>query len=159
MDNEGGVIERIGIDGRGREIIQSSLGLCVNAMTIDFSSFTIFWLDGCTFTLESVRMDGVRTTSSISIVLSSLSSVGISVYKDFIVWSDSFNRNVRGVNTTVGNAVIDVSQTLLTVFGGVEVVHPDKQPNGEQIRHSSFYDIIGVFPWLMWEHMCNLAGG
>lgn len=132
MDNEGGAIERIGIDGRGRETVMDDLGSCVDAMTIDFSSFTIFWLDRCTFTLESIRMDGVRISSSISIVLSSLTSVGISVFGDFIVWSDSFNRNVRGVNRTLGNSVIEVSQTLPTVFGGVEVVHPDKQPSGEQ---------------------------
>lgn len=131
MDNEGEAIERIGIDGRGRETIRSSLGPCVDAMTIDFSSFTLFWLDRCSFTLESIRMDGVRTSSSILIVLSSLSSVGISVFGDFIVWSDSFNGNVRGVNRTVGNAVIEVSQTMVTIFGGVEVVHPDKQPTGE----------------------------
>jgi hypothetical protein len=125
-------IERIGVNGMGREVVKSRVGSCVKALTLDFSTFTIFYLDSCTLQLISIRMDGVRTSSTISIALSSLTSSGLSVYQDFIYWTDSTTRTLRRANrTTEGATVEEIVRTEPTLFGGVEVVHPDKQPFGK----------------------------
>lgn len=130
MDSERGRIERVSIDGQGREIIVNNLGTCVQAMTLDFASFTIFWTNRCTRRLESVRMDGIRLASSVSISLSSLTANGVSLLGDYLYWSDSSSLTLRRVNRTSGEPVMEVSQRYLTFFGGVEVVHPSKQPEG-----------------------------
>ena len=127
---QGGRIERVSIDGRGREVITRNLGTCVQAMTLDFNSFTIFWTNRCSRRLESVRMDGTRLASSISISLSSLTTAGISIFGDHLYWSDSSARTLRRVNWTSGEEVMDISQQYATLFGGVELVHPKKQPQG-----------------------------
>lgn len=131
MDRERGRIERISIDGQGREVIVGNFGTCVQAMTLDFESFTIFWTDRCTLQLESIRMDGSRLASSVSIQLNSLTTAGISIFNDYLYWSDSSSRTLRRVNRTSGELVMEVSQQFLTFFGGVDVVHPSKQPQGE----------------------------
>lgn len=130
VDHNRQTIERIGVNGRGREIIKSiaNLGSCVEAMTLDFPTFTIFYIDRCSIKVMSVRMDGVRTSSSLSLSLQSLISKGVSVFQDFIYWTDSSTFSVRGVNRTTGDPVVKVSPTIRTLFGGVEVVHPKKQP-------------------------------
>lgn len=132
MDKDRETIERIGVNGQGREVIKSNLGTCVDAMTLDFPTFTIFYIDRCSFKVKSIRMDGVRTSSSLSLSLSSLISKGISVYEDFVYWTDTSTFSVRGVNWTIGEPVVQVTETIRTFFGGVEVVHPKKQPLGKK---------------------------
>ena len=132
VDKRTETIERIGVNGMGREIIKSNIGTCVEAMTMDFPSFTIFYLDDCTLNLKSVRMDGVRTSSSLFLPLTSLISTGISVYEDFIYWADSSTFSVRRVNRTIPRPqVVDVNYRVRSLLGGVEVVHPVKQPFGK----------------------------
>lgn len=134
MDNHRQTIERIGVNGLGREVIKinSNLGTCVEAMTLDFPTFTIFYIDRCSIRVMSIRMNGVRTSSSLSLSLPSLVSKGVSVFEDFVYWTDSSTFSVRGVNRTVGEPVVQVSRTIRTLFGGVEVVHPKKQPLGKK---------------------------
>lgn len=117
----------------GREIVKSNLGACVDAMTLDFPTFTIFYLDRCTISLKSVRIDGIRTSSSLSLSFSSLTSLGISIYEDFVYWTDSSTSSLRRVNwTTTGAPAVEVTQPIRSLFGGVEVVHPNKQPFGKR---------------------------
>lgn len=134
MDRLKMTIERIGVDGRGRDVIRHTRNTCIDAMTLDFSSFSIFWLDRCASRLQSVRVDGILAASSISISFPAVTASGMSVYEDYVYWPDSSTKSLRRVNHTAGEPVVQVSQTFLpTVFGGVEVVHPSKQPYGKPL--------------------------
>ncbi len=126
-----GSIERVGVDGRAREVIRSGLGAsCIQALTLDFASFTIYWTNRCSFSLESVRMDGNRAYTSVT--LGTLSSIGVSLFNDFLYWTDSFNQGLYRVNRTAGTpATRVIGRRIDGIFGGVEVVHPSKQPEGE----------------------------
>lgn len=142
VDRERQTIERIGVNGAGREVVKGSLGSCVEPMTLDFPTFTIFYLDRCSISVKSVRMDGVRTSSSLTLSLGSLISSGISVYEDFIYWTDSSTFSIRGVNRTIiGAPLVEVIRPLPSLFGGIEVVHPDKQPPGKQEHVSRLYPL------------------
>ena len=96
-------------------------------------------------------MDGVRTASSLSISLSSLLSSGLSIYQDYIYWADTQVRTLRAVNRTTGTPVLQVSQRFSrTTFGGVEVVHPSKQPAGKQLDPPS--PPLPLLPQTKWVH-------
>ena len=132
VDKRRETIERVGVNGMGREIIKSNIGTCVEAMAMDFHSLTIFYLDDCTLNFKFITMDGSRTSSSLFLPLTSLISTGISVYEDFIYWADSSTFSVRRVNWTIPRAqVVNVNHPIRSLLGGVEVVHPDKQPFGK----------------------------
>lgn len=135
-----GTIERVGVDGRGREIIREGLGTCVQTMTLDYASFTIYWIDKCLRTLESVMMDGVHTSNSVPI--GSVFTDGISILGDYLYWADTFSRSVRRLNRITGTPVVQVSQPKSGLFGGIEVVHPSKQPNGMYIHPPPLHNVV-----------------
>ena len=138
-DTQRQTIERVGVDGQGREVIRNGLGRCVKAISLDYILYTIFWTDTCIFRVESVRMDGNRTSNSVLVPLSSLNSGGITILDDYLYWTDSSssqqNAIIRRVNKTRGEPVVQISYGLNALLGGIEIVHPSKQPDGKKTFH------------------------
>lgn len=130
MDTQRGTIERVKANGEGKEAIREGLRSCARGLTIDVPTFTIYWTNRCTSTVESMRIDGVRTASSLTVRLNSINTNGLTMLGGFLYWADSSSQALRRVNTTSGSPVMEVSQTYPTVFGGVAAVHPSKQPPG-----------------------------
>lgn len=140
-DTERGTIERVGVDGNGREVIRSDLGTCIDALTLDYDTFTIFWISRCTFIIESVNMNGKRMSNSVRISTTLRPLGGISIFGDYLYWTESgIPSTVNRVNKVNGTPVVQVSGGNVGLYSGIEVVHPDKQPNGECPNHTRKFE-------------------
>ena len=144
-------IERVGIDGKGREIIKDNLGQCVEALTIDFVTQHLFWVDNCNFRLESTHIGGGEIIE-IQIQFSNIFTQGISTFGDYLFLTES--TIIKSLNKTSGENLGTVS-IHSGLIAGMEVVHPSKQPDGMQIDNNYIY-CFGLF--LLYHHM-GLAKG
>ena len=133
LDSSRGTIERVGVNGQVREVIRENLApSCAQVLTLDFSSFTIFWANRCDQTIDSVRMDGSRISSTVTIG-TGLSSTGLSIFDGFLYWANSVSGSLIRANRTTGQPLEEVSFLSRIFLGGVEIVHPEKQLEGECI--------------------------
>ena len=127
-------IERIGVDGQGKKTIKNNIGNCVQALAIDFISQSLFWVDSCSYTLESIHIDGHQTSNIVQVVLHlGLKSQGLSILHNYLYWTESGGSGsiIKRLDRMTGEPVIEVSQQIRKVFGGVEVVQPTKQPDSK----------------------------
>ena len=126
---------RIGVDGRGRATIKSHTGECVQALAVDFVTQSVFWVDSCSYTLESIHIDGHQTSNIVQVRLpSGLRSEGISIFNNYLYWTESglSGATIKRLDRVIGEPVVEeVSQVYHSIIGGVEVVHPSKQPDGK----------------------------
>ena len=79
-------------------------------------------------------MDGNHTSNSVLVPLTSLNSGGITILDDYLYWTDSSSQQnaiIRRVNKTRGEPVVQISYGLKALLGGIEIVHPSKQPEGK----------------------------
>lgn len=119
------------MDGEGRAIIKNNLATCVKALTIDFNSQSLFWVDNCNSRLESVRVDGQETSDFSRVQLvGSIFSGGISIFGNYLYWTESgIQGSIKILDRITGGPVVQVSTVLRGVVGGIEVVHPKMQPD------------------------------
>lgn len=136
-DSANGVIERVGVDGQGRAIIKENLSsTCIQVITLEYASSTIFWANTCTQQLESVRLDGMSLQDPISI---NLFSSGMCVFEGFIYWTEArLPASMKRANVTTGAPIVQVSSNIFSLLGDLDIVHPIKQPNGEHLRCYNF---------------------
>ena len=122
-------IQMVSVTGDGRQTFHSNTP-CVTAMTVDYAFHTIYWIDMCTFLIESLRLDGDSSTHSFPLDASIFFPSGLTVYRDLLYWSAS--SGIFMGNTSVSNTVgVSVFTTRNTRATGVQVVHPSQQPGGE----------------------------
>lgn len=105
----------------------------MRALTIDFAAQKLFWVDGCNHRLESVHISGDQISSVFSVQLHvGFTSQGISIFNNYLYWqeSGSLGTILKRMDRISAQTVEEVSMPLRGLFGGVEVVHPNKQPDG-----------------------------
>ena len=127
-------IERAAITGDGREVIrQEPQDSCVYPLLLEYITHTIYWIDTCAFFLKSVRMDGSLSSNEVNIARNIQRSTGMTLLHDSLYWTEPLD--IYTTNITTGTPVHHLFQsTQFQSLGGIEVVHPDKQPNGRNLR-------------------------
>lgn len=120
------------MDGQGRATIKANTGRCVEALTIDFVTQSVFWVDRCDFKLESIRIDGEQTSNFFQVHLGTIFSQGISIFDNYLYWTSNsgLSATVKRLDSVTGQPVVEVTSSLRGLLGGIEVVHPSKQPDG-----------------------------
>jgi len=124
------VIERASMDGANREVIHS-IGLAQpSGITVDWHSQTVFWTDSILQLIEGSQADGSGRE-----VLYSLtdSPVKITVDGSTVFWSDT-SGHVRAGHRSGGGNVTTLLSTLTGRPWGVEVVSPQRQPQGQSCK-------------------------
>ena len=120
------------VTGDAKWTLYTATSPCIWPLTLDYSSYTIYWINYCTFRLESMSMDGSMEKQSLDVGEVYFSS-GITQFKDEIYWTQRRNTisSVLSVNKTHGEDVKLVFSGSSTLrLGGIEVVHPSRQPSG-----------------------------
>ena len=115
------------MDGRGREVVNTAIRNCVQAITLDFITQSVYWVNTCLHRLESVRIDGADTSEVFKVQLSPLHSIGISIFENYLYWTATSRFNyIARLNRTSGATVTQVTNRVSA--RGIEVVHPSRQP-------------------------------
>lgn len=106
-------IERSGLDGSHRHTIVSFDVLWPNGLTLDLVRNRLYWIDAKLKTISSVNYDGSDRT----IVLKSSDFLNhpfsISVFEDFVYWTDWDKNSIFRANKFNGSNVTALTEKVL----------------------------------------------
>ena len=122
-------IEMVSVQGDSRSTFHTNID-CANALTIDYASHIIYWIDQCTFEIESLRLDGDSMTHSFPLNSIIFFSSGVTIYENTLYWaggSGIFSANRSESENPEIKHIFITSNTRAT---GIQVVHPSQQPSG-----------------------------
>ena len=126
-DLESGSLEMGSIFGGERESLITNLP-CLNSLTIDYSTHTIYWADTCLHLFQSLSMSGDRESLGypFSQIVYFVSAIG--QYEENIYWAEP-----RGIYTVglSGNGYTNVMTSASNRrLVSMQIVHPSQQPPG-----------------------------
>ena len=121
-------IERISMDGNNstRKALHSTNLAWPNALTIDYTTQTLYWADAQLNKIESSNVDGsnraLLTTNLI------LHPFGITYHNGYLYWSDWQTDQITMTHVSAPDNVTVLVSTLETEPMGLEVVATSRQP-------------------------------
>ena len=121
-------IEKCGMDGdpTTRKAIIKTRIMWPNALAIDYTIKSIWWIDAKLDFIESCDLDGGNRR-----VILGQDSVfhpfSISVFEDHIYWSDSSKTAIYKANKFTGQNVTFLKEGLVNTLG-ISMIHPQRQP-------------------------------
>ncbi|XP_046571738.1 low-density lipoprotein receptor-like isoform X2 [Haliotis rubra] len=125
---EPAMIGRCGMDGSNRSSIVDSKIYWPNGLTIDYSEGRLYWTDARLDTVSSSDMDGGDRRVVIQMPGSTEHMFALTMFQDFLYWSDWRSSTLRKVNKRTGK------DFEIIHIGGkgrpfdVKVFHPELQP-------------------------------
>jgi hypothetical protein len=129
-DTTSSTIELVSVTGDDRSTFQPDV-LCPSAMSIDYAAHRLYWIDQCTYEIETLRLDGDSSTHSFPLNTIIFFAAGLTVYDGVFYWASS--SGISGA-AMVGDS--SETQAIYTTSGtratGIQVVHPSRQPGGKQ---------------------------
>ena len=121
-------IERASMDGTSRQVLHSTSLVWPNALTLDYTTQVLYWMDASLDKFESSNVDGSnrRLLSTTQIY----HPFGITFYQSRVYWTD------WQVNSILSAPVSRPTQVTMVITGltldpmGISVVSIDRQPTG-----------------------------
>ena len=123
-------IERISMDGKNssRQTLHNTGLAWPNALTIDYSTQTLYWADAQLNKIETSSVDGsnrrILTTNI-------LHPFGLTYHSGYLYWSDWQTDQITMTHVSSPDNVSVLVSTLDTEPMGLEVVATSRQPIGE----------------------------
>jgi len=122
-------IEKAGLDGSHRQSLISTDIQWPNGLTIDYSNDRLYWVDAKQHQISCSDLNG----GSRVVVLTSYEILkhpfAISVFEDFVYWTDWETETIHKANKFNGNNPENVAVSLYSPMD-VHVYHALRQPNG-----------------------------
>lgn len=126
--------------GAVRETLYTQV-TCAAPLTLDYSTHTVYWIDYCSYRIESLNMNGDSSTHSTPVSKTIVFPSGITQLKDMIYWTEP--TQIFAQNKTRGESVVQLYRGYSNnKLGGLEVVHTSKQPPG--ILYSSAASTVWI---------------
>ena len=121
-------IERASMDGTSREVLHNTNLVWPNALTLDYDTQILYWMDASLDKFESSNADGSnrRLLSTTHIY----HPFGITLYQNRFYWTDWQLNAVLTAPMNLSTAVSVVISGLQSRPMGISVVSVDKQPDG-----------------------------
>ena len=121
-------IERASMDGTSRQVLHNTNLVWPNALTLDYDSQILYWMDASLDKFESSGVDGSnrRLLSTTHIY----HPFGITLYQNMFYWTDWQVKAVLSAPINLPAAVNVVISGLLVNPMGISVVSVDRQPAG-----------------------------
>ena len=121
-------IERCGMDGdpTSRKAIITTRIQWPNALTIDYTIDSIWWVDAKLDVIEHCDLNGKNRR----VILAHdkiYHPFSISVFEDHVYWSDWYKTAIYKANKFTGKNVTVLKQGLVNLFG-ISMIHPRRQP-------------------------------
>ena len=126
-------IERASMDGTARMVLHSTTLRSPFAITVDYPTQTLYWLDYTLNRLESSRTDGsgrvLLTTNSIR------SPIDVTFYDGYLFWTDqSYYRLLSTPVRNPSDVTFLTPQRCCNTLYGVQVISEDRQPSGNLVE-------------------------
>ena len=122
-------IEMVSVTGDDRSTFHTDIQ-CALAMSIDYASHTLYWIDQCNFAIEALRLDGDSSTHTYPFNALIFFPSSVTVYHDLIFWAAASGL-FRANQSDSGSGSVQIHTTVNTRATGVQVVHPSQQPPGK----------------------------
>lgn len=125
-DSLRGGIYKITVDSKEeKKMIDNTM--CPSSLSLDYSTRDLYWFDGCSFQLQTTKMDGsnrqvINTGSALYF------SYGSSVYKSHFYWTEIVDMYSFDIGKSVREKICSVPDGA--ILQDVHVVHPSNQPSG-----------------------------
>ena len=115
-------------DPSTRVVLHNLTGGWPNGITIDFTTRRVFWTDARRKVIESSSLDGSDRRQVVH--LQSQHPFSVTVFEDFVYWSDWQNDAIFKTNKFTGNGTTRIVHGLYSIMG-VEIYHALRQPAGK----------------------------
>ena len=118
------------MDGTDRRLVIQRYLVWPNTLAIDYPTETLVWADSNLKVIESCRYDGSNRRQLLAQTEGIGHPFGLTVFEDYIFWSDIERQGVY----TVGKRVVEnATEVYGNLFNPVDLhtVHPATQPPGE----------------------------
>ena len=121
-------IERASMDGTSREVLHNTSLVWPNALTLDYDTQILYWMDGSLDKFESSNADGSnrRLLSTAHIY----HPFGITFYQNTVYWTDWHLNSIYSAPVDHPTQVSVVITGLVLDPMGISVVSVDRQPTG-----------------------------
>ncbi|KAI5732042.1 hypothetical protein M8J77_020305 [Diaphorina citri] len=119
-------IERVEMDGSNRKVILTENIFWPNGLTIDFEEDRLYWTEAKHHFIESSDLDGSRRQQVITKGLPH--PFGITLYEDFVFWTDWHTKSISSANKYTGRNIKTVHSGLHFPMN-IRSYHPHRQPN------------------------------
>ncbi|XP_046583534.1 low-density lipoprotein receptor-related protein 4-like isoform X2 [Haliotis rubra] len=122
-------IERCGMDGNDRKVIVNTTIAWPNGLTIDYVANRLYWVDSKLHTIESSNMLGLERVSVLKSVLHLHNPFAITVFEDFLYWTDWYSKSVKKYSK-FGRRSDEEVETIASNLPspmGLRVFHPNRQ--------------------------------
>ena len=126
--SDGNKLQKASVTGDDRSTLRNDLQ-CVEVLTIDYSSLTIYWMDHCLYVIQSLRLDGDAATHTSLFFTTIFFASGLVIYNNTFFWSEQ-NGVFRRDNTNEATVVTLYDAPQGHRATGVQLVHPSVQPHG-----------------------------
>ena len=118
-------IQMVSVTGDRRSTIRTG-NPCVNALSVNYWTHTLHWIDTCTFSIESLRLDGDSSTHSSPFASTVFFASALQVYNQKVYYAEG--RGVYEADPAGGSEENQLFRSSPTRATGVKVVHPSQQP-------------------------------
>ena len=144
--SDGNYLMKASVTGDDISTLRSNL-VCVNVLTIDYASVTIYWIDQCEYQIQSLRLDGDEATFSYPFTTTIQFASGLVIKNNTFYWSDQSGVFER-INTTdaVVRTIYDLQQGFRAT--GLQLVHSTVQPQGK--NYSTYVSLLTHS-----QHLCS----
>ena len=121
-------IEKCGMDGdpTSRKAIVTTRIVWPNALAIDYTIDSIWWVDAKLDLIEHCDLNGLNRR----VILAQdkiFHPFSISVFEDHVYWSDFQKTAIYKANKFTGGNVTILKQDLVNTLG-ISMIHPQRQP-------------------------------
>ncbi|XP_030747153.1 prolow-density lipoprotein receptor-related protein 1 [Sitophilus oryzae] len=127
-------IERCSLAGLDRTVIvfmnQFYKAGWPNGLTLDYSMRRVYWADARSDSIHTCNYDGKDHRLVISNQEFLSHPFAISLYENYVYWTDWRTNSVVRANKWTGGDVMVIQRTLTQPFD-IKVVHPSRQPPGK----------------------------
>jgi len=128
-------IERASMDGTARMVLHNTTLRSPYAITMDYQTQTLYWLDYSLDRLESSRTDGsgrsLLTRNSIR------SPFDVTFYDGYLYWTDQSYYRLLSTPVRHPNDVTFLTpRRCCNSLFGVQVISDDRQPSGKVVEAS-----------------------
>ena len=125
------------MDGKNRIVLHSTNIVWPNALTIDYATQYLYWIDAKLDFIETSFMDGTRRDALHRETNRHFRPFGLTLFKDHLYMADIDAREIRSFDIRNGS-VLEVVYSEFVEPMAVVAVHPLRQPLGEMPTHDKF---------------------
>lgn len=132
-------IYRMAVNGGEREKISDTL--CPYSLTLDYATRDLYWLDSCTYQLETSKIDG-SNFQHIETDDDNYFSYGVSVHDGNVYWTQTGPTSYVDCYDMEAASQHRIYSVQNTVLQDIHIVDPSNQPSGKPIYEDLVLEVL-----------------